>query len=90
VCFVAVKVVKPTHAIARVLKREKIRARRRTTFGTGVAIPSVVLLLISRSWDSAVLSRGSCNRGVVAALSVPQGIHGSNHSQVCLVVSGAD
>jgi hypothetical protein len=49
VCFVAVKAVKLTHAIARVLKREKIGARRRTSFGTGGVIASVVLLSANRS-----------------------------------------
>jgi hypothetical protein len=51
------------------------------TFGTGVAVP----LPISRSWASA-----SRDRGVVAAPSITQGIRDSNHSQACLVVSGAD
>ncbi len=62
-CFVAVKVVKLTHAIAQVLKREKIRAGRRTTFGTGVAVPFVILLPASRNWASAALGRGSCDWG---------------------------
>ncbi len=56
VCFVVVKVVKFTYAIAWVLKRDKIRAGRRTTFGTGVAVPFVSFA--SRSWASAVLSHG--------------------------------
>jgi hypothetical protein len=30
-----------------------------TTFGMGVAIPSVVLLPASRSWTSTALGRGS-------------------------------
>ncbi len=79
-CFVAVKVVKLTHAIARILEREKIRAGRRTTFGTGVAVPSVVLLPASMSWTSAALCRGGRDCGVVAASNIPQGVHGSNHS----------
>ncbi len=57
-CFVAVKVVKLIHAITRILEREKIRAGGRTTFGTGVAIPSVVLPPASRSWASAALGCG--------------------------------
>jgi hypothetical protein len=65
VCFVAVKVVKLTHAIAQVLKREKIRARMRTTFRTGVAVPFVILLPASWSWASATLSHGGCDRGVI-------------------------
>jgi hypothetical protein len=57
VCLLAIKVVKLTNAIAWVLKREIIRAGR-TTFGTGISIPSVVLLPTSRSWASAALSCG--------------------------------
>jgi hypothetical protein len=90
VCFVAVKVMKLTHALFRVLKREKIGAGRRTTFGMGIAIPFVVLLPACRSRASAALSRGSRNRGVVAAPSIPQGIRGSNYSHGFPVVSGAD
>ncbi len=60
-------------AIARILKRKEIGARRRATFGTGVAIPFV--------------ARGGCDRGVVAAMSVPQAVRGSNHGHGCLVVS---
>ncbi len=88
-CFGAVKVMKLTHAIARVLKREKIRAGRRMTFGTFVAIPFVILLPASRSWASAVLGHGGHDRGVVAASSITQGVRDSNHSHGCLVVSGA-
>ncbi len=87
-CLVAVKVVKLTHAIARVFKRKKIRARRGTTFGTGVAVPFVIPLLASRSWPSAALGHGGRGHGDVAASSIPQGVHGSNHSHGCLVVSG--
>jgi hypothetical protein len=31
-----------------------------------------------------VLSRGSCDRGIVAASSIPQGIRGSSHGHGCL------
>ncbi len=88
-CFVAVKVVKLAHAIARVLKGKEVRAGRRTTFGMGVAIPFVVLLPACRRRAPTALSCGGCNRGVVAASSIPQGIRGSNHGHSCLVVSGA-
>ncbi len=57
-CFVAIKVVKLIHAIAWILEREKIRAGGRTTFGTCVAIPSVILPPASRSWASAALGCG--------------------------------
>ncbi len=90
VCFVAVKVVKLTHAIAWILEREKIRAGGRTTFETCVAVPSDVLPPTSRSCASAVLGHGGRNHGVVATWSIPQGIRSSNHSHGCLVVSGTD
>jgi hypothetical protein len=79
-----------THAIAWVLKREKIHAARRITFGTGVAVLFVILFPASRSWASAALSNCGLNRGVVPASSIPQGVCGSNHSHGCLVVSSAD
>ncbi len=56
-----------THANVWVLESEKIGAGGRTTFGTGSAIPFVVLPPTSRSWGSAALGRGSRNSGVVAA-----------------------
>ncbi len=87
--FIAVKVVKLAHAIAPVLKGKEVRARRRMTFGTGVAIPFVVLLPASRSRASTALSLSGCNNGVVATPSIPQGIRSSNHSHGCLVASGA-
>ncbi len=43
-----VVVVKLTHAIARVVKRIEVWARRRATFGTGVA--AVTLLPVCWSW----------------------------------------
>jgi hypothetical protein len=55
VCFVAVEVVEFAHAVPRVLKGKEIGARRRATFGTDVAIPSVILLPASRSWASTAL-----------------------------------
>ncbi len=86
---VAVEVVKLSHAIARVLKGEEVRAGRRTTFGTGIAVPIFVCLPASRSRASTALGCGGCDRGVVAASSIPQGIRGTNHRHSCLVVSGA-
>jgi hypothetical protein len=81
--------MKLTHVIVRVWK-EKIRAGGRMTFGTGIAIPFVVLPPASRNWDSAMLSCGGCDCGVMAASSIPQGIRGSNHSHGCLLVSSTD
>ncbi len=60
------------------------------TFGRSLAGPSIVLPPYSRSWASAMMSRGGCDCGVVAALSIPQGIHGPNHSHGCLVVSSTN
>jgi hypothetical protein len=77
-----------THAFVWILVSEKIRARGRTTFGTGIAVPFVVLPPASRSWASAVPGRGSHDHGVLAASSIPQGVRGSNHSHNFLVVSG--
>ncbi len=54
----------------------------------GVAVPSVVLLLPSRSRAATALSRGGCDWGVVAAASVPEGIRSSNHHHGCLVAYG--
>ncbi len=89
-CFVAIKVVKLTHAIARILEREKIRARGQTTFGAGIAVSSVVFPAARRSWASYALGCSGLNRGVVAASSIPQGVRGSNNSHGCLMVSGTD
>jgi hypothetical protein len=74
------------HEIARVLEIIEVGARRRMTFGMGVAVPFVIIST-SRSWASTALSRGGCDCGVVAALGVSQGIRGSNHGNGCLVVS---
>ncbi len=65
-------------------KEKKIRAGGRMTFGTGVSVPSVILPPASRSWASATLISGSHDRGVVAAMSILQGVRGSNHSQAVL------
>ncbi len=89
-CFVAIKVVKLSHAIARILERDKIRAGGRTTFGTGFAVPSVILPPASRSWASTALGHGGLDRGVVAASSIPQGICGPNHSHDYLLVSSTN
>jgi hypothetical protein len=60
-----------THAIAPVLKREKIRAGRRMTFGRGFAITFVVLLPANKSWASTVLGRGGRDHGIMAASNIP-------------------
>jgi hypothetical protein len=73
VCFVAVEIVEFEHAIARVLKRKEIEAGRRTTFGTDVAIPSVVLLPASGGRAATVLGHGGCDRGVVATKNIERG-----------------
>ncbi len=65
-CFVSVEIVKFTHVIAPVLKRKEDGAGRMETFGTGVAIPFVILLPASRSQSSTALSCGRCDHGVVA------------------------
>ncbi len=46
------------HAIVWVLESEEIRAGGRTTFGTGVTVPFVILPPTSRSWASAALGHG--------------------------------
>jgi hypothetical protein len=45
VCFVAIEIVKLAHAIARDLERKEVRAGRRMTFGTGVALSFFFLLV---------------------------------------------
>ncbi len=65
-----VVVVKLTHAIARVVKRIEVWVGRRATFGTGFAAPFVTLLPIWWSWAPNSLCHGSCDRRVVASLSV--------------------
>jgi hypothetical protein len=60
-------IVKFMHAIARFLKRVKIRAGRGATFGAGVAALFVASLPIAESRASALLSRGGRDRRVVAA-----------------------
>jgi hypothetical protein len=60
------------------------------TFGTGIAVPSVVLPPTSRSWASSALGHGGRDCGVMAASSIPQGVRGSNHSHGCLLVSGTN
>jgi hypothetical protein len=90
VCFVAVKVMKLTHAIVWILDRENIIVGGRTTFGTGVVVPSIVLPPARKNRALAALGHGSHDLGVVATSNIPQGIRGSNHSHSCLVVSGTN
>jgi hypothetical protein len=63
--------VKFAHAIARVLEGVKIWAGRGATFGTGVTAPFVASLPAVRSGAPTSLCRGGCDRGIVAASSVP-------------------
>jgi hypothetical protein len=82
--------VKLAHAIGRVLKSlksMKSRAGRRAAFGTGVAAPFVACLPTSGSRVPTSVSRGGCNRRVVAASSAPQGVRSSNRVRGCLAVS---
>ncbi len=74
-----VVVVKFTDAIAGVLERMEIRAGRGTTFGAGVAAPFVASLPAVGSRAPTTLSRGGCDCGVVAALSIPEGICSLHH-----------
>jgi hypothetical protein len=85
VSLVGVVVVKFTNATARVLKRIEIRAGRGLTFRTGVAALFVALLPAARSRAPTALSRGSCNCGVVAASSIPQGVRSLHHGCGCRV-----
>ncbi len=86
VCTIWVVIVKLAHAIGRVLKRVEIRAGRWETFGMGVAVPFVAPLPASGSRAPTSVTRGGCNHRVVAALSIPQGVRGSNCVRGCLVV----
>ncbi len=88
-CSVGVIVVKLAHAIGRVLESVKSGAGRRTTFGTGVAVPFVVRLPASGSRAPTSVSRSGRNHWVVAASSIPQGVPSLNRVRGCLVVSCA-
>ncbi len=68
---IGVIIVKFAHAIARVLEGVKIWTGRGATFGTGVTAPFVASLPVAGRGAPASLCQGGCNRGVVAALSVP-------------------
>ncbi len=63
--------MKFAHAIARVLKGVKIWTGRGATFGTGVTAPIVASLPAAGSGALASLSRGGCDRRIVATPSVP-------------------
>ncbi len=84
-----VVIVKFTLAIARDLKRIEVGAGRGATFGTGVAVPFVSVLLAVRSKVPASLSRGGRDCRVVATSSISQGI--CSLHQVCarLVVASS-
>ncbi len=71
VSLIGVIIVKFAHAIARVLEGIKIWAGRGATFGTGVTAPFVACLPAVRSGAPTSLCRGGCDRGIVAAPSVP-------------------
>jgi hypothetical protein len=64
----------------------KILVGREVTFQTGSIGPLVAQLPPSRSRAPIAGTCGSCNSGVVAAASVPQGVRSSNHQPGCLVV----
>jgi hypothetical protein len=68
---IGVIIVKFAHAIARVLEGVKIWAERGATFGTGVTAPFVASLPAVGSGAPTLLCRGGCDRGIVAAPSVP-------------------
>jgi hypothetical protein len=74
VSLVGIVVVKFKDAIARVLERIKIRVERGATFRAGVAALIVASLPVVRSRAPTTLSRDSCDFGVVAASSIPQGV----------------
>jgi hypothetical protein len=86
VSLVGVVIVKFTNAIARVLKRVKVRVERGVTYGAGVAALFVALLPIIRSRAPTALSCGGCDHRVVAALSIPLGFRSLHHGCRCLVV----
>ncbi len=68
---IGVEIVKFALAIARVLKGVKVWMGRGATFGTGVTAPFVASLPAAGSGAPASLSRGGCDRRIVAAPSVP-------------------
>ncbi len=78
--------VKFTNAIARVLKRVKVRVERGVTYGAGIAALFVASLPIIRSRAPTALSCGGCDHRVVAALSIPLGFRSLHHGCRRLVV----
>jgi hypothetical protein len=87
VCFVAVKVVKLTHAIARILEREKIRA------GGGQLLERVLLFLLL--FFFLLAGAGLLLRCVVAAATVglwpPRTSHKASAAlTTATAISGAD
>ncbi len=87
--LVGVVIVKFLHAIARIVKGIEIGLGRGVAFGTGIAVPFAASLLASGSRAPISLSRGGCDRRVVAALSVPQDFRSLHHGRGCLVWSPA-
>ncbi len=87
--LVGIVVVKFTDAIAMVLEGIKIRAGRAATFRTGVAALFVASLPAVGSRAPTALSRGDYDCGVVAALSIPQGVHSLHYGCGCHVVASS-
>ncbi len=86
---IGVVIVKFAHAIARVLKRMKIRAGGGATFGAGVTAPFVASPPVAGSRTPTSLSSGGRDRRVVATLSIPQGMRGLHHGRSCRVVASS-
>ncbi len=84
-----VVVVKFTNAIARVLEGIEIWSGGGATFGAGVAAPFVASPPAVGSRAPTSLSRGGRDRGIVATLSIPQGIRGLHHGRGCCVVASS-
>jgi hypothetical protein len=89
VSLVGVVIVKFAHAIARVVKGIETRLERAVAFGTPVAAPFIASLPSGKSRAPILLIRGGCDRRVVAASSIPQGVRGLHHGRDCLVVASA-
>jgi hypothetical protein len=66
----SIEIVVLTHAIAGVFEFVKGRWGRRATFQLGTAAPLIAFLPLSRSAAPAMLSRGSSNNRVIAAMGV--------------------
>ncbi len=86
---VGIVIMKFAHAIARVLKGMEICAGGGVTFGAGVTALFVASPPAVRSRAPTLLSRGGRNCRIMAASSIPQGIHGLHHGRSCLVVASS-